>query len=294
VDGETGPDVNAAGSAAPADSRSAAPADSRSAAPADSPSAAPADSRTGKRDPAARRGVVPSPRPILGGLADDPRLAIWIARAVMALVAGLALTAWHGWRLGLTAAAFVAIADTVYRSKTTSVIPASVRAGSAQRRTSRRLFLLRPHGYVALHGRAIPGSDSLIDHLVIGPGGVFALDSERWDRRLPVRSVSGATLYHGPFSQKDRLEHALWESSQAADHLSKALGQRITVHPAMAIYGPTIPWIVASLDGVDVFAGRRLRKYFRRQSRTAGAGRLDPGQIEEIHIAAALALPPAR
>lgn len=270
MDRETGPDANGTGPAVPA------------------------EPRAGTRDPAARGGLVPSPRPILGGLADDPRLPIWIARAVMAVVAGVAITVWLGWRLGLTVAAFVAIADTVYRSKTTSVIPAAVRVGSAQRRTGRRLFLLRPHGYVALHSRAIPGSDSVIDHLVIGPAGVFALDSERWDRRLPVRSVSGNMLYHGPFSQKARLEHATWESSQAADHLSNAVGQKIAVRPAMAIYGPTIPWIVASLDGVDVFAGRRLRKYFRRQARVSSAGRLDAEQIEEIHIAAAVALPPAR
>jgi Nuclease-related domain len=230
---------------------------------------------------------------VLGGLSGDPRLPIWIARAVMAIVAGVAITAWQGWRLGLTAAAFVAIADTIYRSRTTSVIPAGARVSSAQRRTGRRLFLLRPHGYVALRSRVIPGSDSVIDHLVIGPGGVFALDSERWDRRLPVRSISGDMLYHGPFSQKARLEHARWEATQAAAQLSNALGEKITVHPAMVIYGPTIPWIVASLNGVDVFAGKRLRKYFRRQARTRGADRLDAEQVEDIHIAAAVVLPAA-
>ena len=231
---------------------------------------------------------------MLGGLADDPRLPIWIARAVMAIVAGVAITAWQGWRLGLTAAAFVAIADTIYRSRTTSVIPAGARLSSAQRRTGRRLFLLRPHGYVALRSRVVPGTDAVIDHLVIGPGGVFALDSERWDRRLPVRSVTGDLLYHGPFSQKARLEHARWEASQAAARLSNALGEKITVRPAMVIYGPTIPWIVASLNGVDVFSGKRLRKYFRRQARTRRVGPLDAEQVEDIHIAAAVALPPAQ
>lgn len=245
-------------------------------------------------DPRPRTGGVPAARPVLGGLSDDPRAPIWIARAVMALVAGVAIGLWQGWRFGLTAAAFVAIIDTLYRSRTTSAIPASVRVGSAQRRTKRRLSWLRLHGWVALHSRAIPGTDSLIDHLVIGPGGVFALDSERWDRRLPVRAASGDMLYHGPFSQRPRLEHACWEASQATAHLSKALGQKITVRPAMAIYGPTIPWIVASLNGVDVFGGRRLRKYFRRQARTRRAGRLDAEQVEEIYIAAAVALPPAR
>ena len=114
---------------------------------------------------------------------------------------------WQGWRLGVTAAALVAIADTVYRSRTRRS-SGGVRVTSAQRRTRRRLFLLRPAGYVALHRRAIPGSDSVIDHLVIGPAGVFALDSERWDRRLPVRNASAGLLYHGPFSQEERLVHA--------------------------------------------------------------------------------------
>jgi hypothetical protein len=241
----------------------------------------------------ARGELVPAPRAALGGLAGDPRLPIWIMRGLMALAAGIGVTIWQGWRLGLTAAAFIAIADTVYRSRTTSVIPASVRVTSAQRRTRRRLLLLRPAGYVALHRRSIPGSDSVIDHLVIGPGGVYALDSERWDRRLPVRSVSTDLLYHGPYSQRDRLKHADWEAKQAASRLSKVLGETVSVRPAMAIYGPTIPWIVARLDGVDVFGGRRVRKYFKRQTRTSGAGRLEAGKIEDIHVAAALALPPA-
>lgn len=250
--------------------------------------------RTG---PAQSRGqgggeLVPTSRNVLGGLASDPRLPIWIIRAVLALAAGVAVTLWVGWRFGLTAAAIVAIADTVYRSRTTSVIPASVRVTSAQRRTERRLLLLRPAGYVALNRRAIPGSDSVIDHLVIGPGGVFAVDSERWDRRLPVRSTADQ-LYHGPYSQRDRLKHARWEASQAASRLSEAVGETVTVRAAMAIYGPTVPWIVASLSGVDVFGGRRVRKYFRRQTRTSD-GRLDPDQVEDIHVAAALALPPAR
>src|SRR5215469_2073603 len=287
MDREPGPEADGTGPAAPFESWADEDEDEQEER------GGPGQAGGAKASRHARSGFVPVPRPVLGGLADDPRLPIWIARAVMAMVAGAAITAWQGWRLGLTAAAFVAIADTIYRSRTTSVIPAGARLSSAQRRTARRLFLLRPHGYVALRSRAIPGTDAVIDHLVIGPGGVFALDSERWDRRLPIRSISGGMLYHGPFSQKARLEHARWEASQAAARLGNALGEKITVHPAMVIYGPTIPWIVASLNGVDVFAGKRLRKYFRRQARTRRAGRLDAEQVEDIHIAAAVALPPA-
>lgn len=231
----------------------------------------------------------PVSRPVLGALADDPRVPLWIGRAVLAAAAGIAVTVWQGWRLGVTAAALVAIADTIFRSKM-----AAVQVTTAQRRTRRRLFLLRPNGYVALHRRAIPGSDSVIDHLVIGPAGVFALDSERWDRRLPVRQVSAGPLYHGQFSQEARLERAARESARAAIRLSQALNREISVRPAVAIYGSRIPWIVASVDGVDVFGGRRVRKYFRRQTKASRGARLNSGQIEGIRAAAARALPPAR
>ena len=226
-------------------------------------------------------------------LAADPRLPIWILRAVAATVAGVAVAIWLDWRLGLTAAVAVTAADTIYRSKTMAVIPAAARVSSAQRRTRRRLFLLRQAGYVALNGRAIPGSDSVIDHLVIGPGGVVALDSERWDRRLPVRTGAGTQLYHGPFNQKDRLMDARREAAQVSTLVGAALGQQVDVQPAMVIYGPTIPWVVASLRGVDVLAGRRLRRYFRRLARSRRQQRLNAGQIEAIREAASRVLPPA-
>jgi Nuclease-related domain len=232
----------------------------------------------------------------MAGLAADPRLPIWIRRAVIALIVFLPVMFWHGWRLGLTFAALVAIVDTVYHSKTMSLIPAAARVSSAQRRTKRRLFLVRVSGYLALHARAIPGTESVIDHLVIGPGGVYAVDSERWDRRLPVRTVAsgsaaGPVLYHGPFSQKDRLAHARWEAAQAARLISRELGREITVRPAMVIYGPTVPWAVASLRGVDVFSGRALARYFRSRKRAREAGPLSWEEVGEIFAAAQRALP---
>lgn len=276
VDRETGPETKETGPAAPVSAREQT-----------------------------QESLVPIARPVMAGLGSDPRLPIWIFRAVAAVVAGLAVTIWTNWRLGLTAAVVVAIADTIYRSKTMAVIPAAARVTSAQRRTRRRLFLLRPAGYVALSARAIPGSESVIDHLVIGPGGVVALDSERWDRRLPVRTGTGTQLYHGPFSQKERLMHARWEAAQVGLLVGAELGRAIKVRPAMAIYGPTIPWAVADLRGVDVFSGRRVGKYFRRRTRSRRQGRLGtsgtlggPGtlgasEIEEIREAATRVLPPA-
>jgi len=227
----------------------------------------------------------------LSSFAADPRMPIWIRRAVIAAAIGVVVGILVDWRLGLTAAAIVAILDTVHRSRTTAVIPAAVRVTSAQRRTRRRLLLARRSGYLTLNGRAIPGSDCIIDHLIVGPAGVFAVDSERWDRRLPLRATQGGHLYHGPYSQTSRLKHAQMEAAMAGRLISETLGRKQRIRPAMVIYGPTVPWTVARIGGVDVFSGRRLRKYLRAQARARREQRLTREEIERIHEAAETALP---
>ena len=219
-------------------------------------------------------------------------MPIWIRRAVLAAAAGIVVGILLDWRVGLTAAAVVAILDTVHRSRTTAVIPAAVRVTSAQRRTRRRLFWVRRSGYLTLNSRAIPGTNCIIDHLVVGPAGVFAVDSERWDRRLPLRATQGGHLYHGPYSQTGRLKHAQLEAGLAGQLISEALGRKQRIRPAMVIYGPTVPWTVARISGVDVFSGRRLRKYLRAQARARREQRLTREEIERIHAAADKALPP--
>ena len=227
-------------------------------------------------------------------LAREPRKLGWILRAVASAVAGGIVSAVAGWRLGLTVAAVIAIADTILRSRAAAAIPAGVRAPTAHRRTRRRLARLGRVGYRSLHARVLPGSQRVIDHLVVGPGGIYSVDSERWDSRMPVRATKGGRLYHGPFSHADRLTDALWAADEARKLLSAALGEQIAVQAALVIYGPTIPWTVASISGVDVLSGRRLQKYLRHGAQGHSATRLGADEIERIHAAAAQVLPPAR
>lgn len=243
-----------------------------------------------------RRVGFPS-RLIVAQLAIDPRVPIWTRRAVAALLIAVGFSVWLGWRTGLTIAAVAAIADTIYQSKTVSLIPAAARIASAQRRTRHRLLVMRLWGYHSLHTRPIPGSESIIDHLVIGPGGVFAIDSERWDRRMPVRTVAsnsaaGPVLYHGPDSQRERLAHARWEAGQAAYLLSRELRQPVSVRPAMVIYGPAVPWSVARLRGVDVMGGRSVVRYFVSRKKANPDTAISWEQAGEIASAAERALPP--
>ena len=225
----------------------------------------------------------------LAHLFANPRIRVWRWRIVAAVIVMVALSILVSWQLGLTLAVVAVIADTIYRSRRAS--SGQVRMTGAQRRTRRQLAKLGRAGYHAMHGSAIPGSEDQIDHLVVGPAGVFAIDSEAWNKRLPVRTRNARQLWHGPFSMKDRLEHAQWEAQRAGDLLSSATGKPVSVRPTMAVYGPKIPWDVATIREVDVFSGPRLRKYLRRRARQDDVRPLTGEEIEKIYQAANKAFP---
>ena len=109
VDRETGPETAENGSAAPVSAREKA-----------------------------KGSLVPMARPFMAGLSSDPRLPAWIFRTVAALAVGITISVFTDWRLGLTGAIVIVIADMIYRSKTTVITPTSVRVTSAQRTTARR------------------------------------------------------------------------------------------------------------------------------------------------------------
>ena len=225
----------------------------------------------------------------LAHLSANPRMRIWQLRAVVAVVILVGFSILASWQLGLTLAVIAIIADTIYRAR--KGYAGKIRLTAAQRRTRRQLNKLGRAGYRAMHARPIPESQDQIDHLVVGPAGVFAIDSENWDKRLAVRTKKGTQLWHGPFSKKDRLQHAQWEAQRAADLLTEATGKPVSVRAAMAVYGPRIPWDVATIREVDVFSGPRLRKYLRRRARNGEVRPLTDEEIERIFKAANEAFP---
>jgi nuclease-like protein len=271
--------------------------------PLDDPEDRPADERADppRREwklvvtPVEEAGAEPRPPGIgqrrgnLAHLSGNPRMRVWRLRIIVAALVMVAFSLLVSWPFGLTLAVLVVIADTIYRSR--RGYSGKVRMTGAQRRTRRQLAKLDRAGYRAMHGSAIPGSEDQIDHLVVGPAGVFAIDSESWDKHLVVRTRNARQLWHGPFSKKDRLEHAQWEAQRAADLLSGEMGKPVAVRPAMAVYGPRIPWDVATIREVDVFSGPRLRKYLRRRARQSDVRTLTDDEVERIYQAANKAFP---
>ncbi len=164
--------------------------------------------------PAVRDG---QPRVGIRDLPPDVQVRFWRTRAIIMIIVGLLfgiLT--KSWVIGLTLAILAGIIDTLYRSRTASDHVNGASQSGAQRRTRWQLRRMRRAGYFALDARPIPGSREVIDHLVVGPSGVYAIDSEKWNSKVPVRTSNGKILYRGPESQKVRLEHAVWEARKAS------------------------------------------------------------------------------
>jgi hypothetical protein len=157
-------------------------------------------------------------------------------------------------RLGLIVAALMAMAaGWGLRFKPSPDAVAWRRGAAGERRTARLLRPLERHGWAVLHDLAVPGSRANLDHLVIGPGGVFVIDSKQYRGRLQM-DPSGR-LWHGRFPLAPALRAVSFEADQAALVLTDP---DVVVVPVMAIHGIQVPWGKVVMDGVPVVPARRL------------------------------------
>jgi nuclease-like protein len=132
------------------------------------------------------------------------------------------------------------------------------RGAAGERRTARLLAALERHGWVVLHDLAIPGSRANIDHLVIGPGGVFVIDSKQYRGRLQLDDFG--KLWHGRYPLAPSLEAVSFEADQAAQVLPDP---GVVVLPVVAVHGAQVPWGKVVVEGVPVIAARRLPSMLR-------------------------------
>jgi hypothetical protein len=133
------------------------------------------------------------------------------------------------------------------------------RGAAGERRTARLLDPLARHGWAVLHDLAIPHSQANLDHLVIGPGGVFVIDSKQYRGRLRLDSTG--RLWHGRHLLAPTLRAVDVEADQAAQVLPDP---GVAVVPIVAVHGAQVPWGKVVTDGVRVVTARRLPSLLRQ------------------------------
>src|SRR6266511_2259047 len=172
----------------------------------------------------------------------------------LSLLAGATATSLVGWAL---------------RFRTSPETRAWRRGAIGERRTARLLTRLERHGWAVLHDLAVPGSRANIDHLLIGPGGVFVVDSKLYTGKLHL--APGGSLWHGRYPLAPVLRAVRFEAAQAAQTLATP---GVEVVPLVAVHGAQVPWGKFVVDGVPVVSARRLPGLLRHLPAVLGPERV--------------------
>jgi hypothetical protein len=173
------------------------------------------------------------------------------------VVVGLMLTGLgSNWTLLGWAIAGISVLKTV---SALFITPGHVRAwdtgAAGEERTGALLAALESEGYRVLHDRRIPGSRANIDHIVIGPSGVFVVETKSYAGAVQVKR--GELLVAG--RRRTEIIDQVWrEASVVGDILPD-----VEVTPLVCIHRADLPLRRVELDGVRLVGGKGLIRRLR-------------------------------
>jgi Nuclease-related domain len=125
------------------------------------------------------------------------------------------------------------------------------RGAAGERRTARLLDRLTRDGYVVFHDLAVPDSPANVDHLVIGPTGVFIIDSKQWTGSVH-QGIDGL-VWHNHYRLDRTLETVRWE----AETIGRLLGTRAAA--VLCVHGAHVHGGGLEAQGVAIMPADLLR-----------------------------------
>jgi hypothetical protein len=186
-------------------------------------------------------------------LAAWTRSLVWRAPLVAAAgLAGQMLATQAGLpRGGLVGLAVAALVGWRLRFRPSEQARTWQRGAAGERRTARLLDRLTREGYVVFHDLAVPGSDANVDHLVIGPTGLFVIDSKQWTGS--VHQGADGLAWHNHYPLDRTLATVRWE----AEAVSRVLGARAAA--LLCVHGAHTQQGGLDAYGVAIVPASRLR-----------------------------------
>jgi hypothetical protein len=173
--------------------------------------------------------------PLVGGAGIITMMVTSPFPGVARLIASLVVGAVVGWRL---------------RFRATAEASAWRKGARGERRTARRLRRLQRRGYVVFHDLAMPGSRANIDHLVIGPTGVFVIDSKQYSGR--IQQTPDGRVWHNHYPMDEQFATVRAE----ARSVEAILGAPVI--PLLCVHGASVQWGGLAAQGVAIVPAGQL------------------------------------
>ncbi|GAA2785377.1 NERD domain-containing protein [Streptomyces rameus] len=148
---------------------------------------------------------------------------------------------------------------------------------AGERRVGAELNRLGRHGWRVLH--SIPLANKVdIDHLMVGPGGVFSINTKHHDKRAVWVGDDSVKVDHGkpaPYARKSRAE-----AKRVARVLERYCDFPVPVEPVLVFVGVTELEVVATQLDVRVYQERQL------SALAPLSGALTTDQVEQVYSVA--------
>jgi hypothetical protein len=125
------------------------------------------------------------------------------------------------------------------------------RGAQGERHTARLLDRLTRDGFAVFHDLAVPGSPTNVDHLVIGPSGVFVVDSKQWIGS--VHQGADGLAWHNHYRLDRTLQTVRWE----ARAIGRVLGTRAAA--LLCVHGAHVQGGGPHAQGVAIVPAHLLR-----------------------------------
>jgi hypothetical protein len=132
---------------------------------------------------------------------------------------------------------------------------------------------------VIFHDRRVPGYGGNLDHIAIGPSGIWAVETKRLAGKVVI---DGDELRIGGRRQSRILDQVYRQAAAVQIALRDQLDPlAITVTPIVCLHAGELPWFNRTVRGVQLVSGRGLARTLR-SNRT----RLTPQQVQALADAA--------
>jgi hypothetical protein len=203
------------------------------------------------------------------------RLVVWPVMALSLL--GAALPSHWRWLAG-----FLGGASYAFWLHLRDAVPQHIErwldGANGERWTEKELRKLERAGWVVAHDLEARWGN--VDHFLVGPGGVFLLDSKNWFGEVTVEGgVATVTPRDNPDAAWSwpRLTNGLKAASaKNKEAIQRLTGVRTWVQPVVVVWAPFAQGVVAS-NGVVFVAGEALADWLVAQPQ-----RLDALQTEKV------------